>query len=211
MLQKELQVNNLERKLLESEGRVAKEASDVVGLQRQVRELENKLKEAQIYADDAKMQAQEQVERTRREFELSESRYRQTHQSEKEGMMKEYENMVQKVREEYQLCNDTLRKASDSQINEITALSTLLRDSEERFRKDKSELDEQLIKDKYTLDVLHSENHSLQDAKLLLEQEREQLYTQVQTQEGDLSAQRVEIRELKTQVKKLNQVLYGRR
>lgn len=151
------------------------------------------------------------MERTRREYELSESRYRQTHQAEKEGMIKEYELLVAKVRDEYQLCNDTLRKASESQVNEITALSTLLRESEERFRKEKTELDEQLIKDKYTLDALHSENFQLQDAKLLLEQEKEQLYEQVKSQEADLQGQRLELKELKVQVRKLNQVLYGRR
>jgi hypothetical protein len=130
--------------------------------------VETRLKEASKAAEDARTQAAEQAERTRREFEINESRYRQAHQVEKEGMVREYEIMVQRVREEYQLCNDTLRKASESQIKEITALNTRMNEMEERHRKEKSELDEQLVKDKYTLDALHSENRELQDAKILL-------------------------------------------
>jgi len=48
-----------------------------------------------------------------------------------------------------------------------------LRETDEKFRREKGELDEQLVKDKYTLDVVHSENRELQDAKILLEQETE--------------------------------------
>jgi len=58
-------------------------------------------------------------------------------------------------------------------VNEITAVSTKLRETDEKFRREKGELDEQLVKDKYTLDVVHSENRELQDAKILLEQETE--------------------------------------
>ena len=51
----------------------------------------------------------------------------------------------------------------------------------EIYRKDKSELDEQLVKDKYTLDAMQSENRELQDAKVHLENEKEQLYTKLRS------------------------------
>lgn len=56
----------------------------------------------------------EHAERTRRECELVESRNRQSHQAEKDALVKEYEGIIQKVRDEYQCCNDTLRKASET-------------------------------------------------------------------------------------------------
>ena len=37
-------------------------------------------------------------------------------------------------------------------------LGTKLRDSVDLYRKEKTELDEQLVKDKYSLDVLQTEN-----------------------------------------------------
>jgi hypothetical protein len=175
-LQKELQVNNLERRIIELEARQAKDADDLGVLQRQLRETETRLKEASRAAEEARAGAIEQAERTRREFEVSESRYRQAHLLEKEVMVREYEAVVLRVREEYQLCNDTLRRASESQVAEITAVNGRLREHEERHRKERGELEEQLVKDKYTLDLLQNENRQLQEAKLLTEQEKEQLY-----------------------------------
>lgn len=46
-------------------------------------------------------------------------------------------------------------------MNEILSLNTKIRELDEKFRKEKGELDEQLVKDKYTLDALHSENREL--------------------------------------------------
>lgn len=85
-----------------------------------------------------------------------------------------------------------------------------MRELDEKFRKEKGELDEQLIKDKYTLDVIQSENKELQDAKLLLEQEKEQLFSQLSASQNEMMNQRVELKELKQKVRKLEQILYGR-
>ena len=40
-------------------------------------------------------------------------------------------------------------------------------------RREKTELDEQLVKDKYTVDACQAENRELRDSKVLLEKELE--------------------------------------
>jgi len=67
------------------------------------------------------------------------------------------------------------------------------------------------VKDKYTLDALQAENRDLQDAKKQLEQEREQLFNQLRGQQCEVQNQQADNLELKRKVKKLEQILYGRR
>lgn len=66
-------------------------------------------------------------------------------------------------------------------MKEILSLNQMALTNGEIYRKDKSELDEQLVKDKYTLDAMQSENRELQDAKVHLENEKEQLYTKLRS------------------------------
>lgn len=115
------------------------------------------------------------------------------------------------MREEYQCCNDTLRKASESQVGEIQALQGQLRSEYETHRKEKSTLDEQLVKDKFTLDACQGENRELLEAKVLLEQEREGLYSQLRSCEAEMECLRAEVAEGKRKVKKLELILYGRK
>jgi hypothetical protein len=58
----------------------------------------------------------------RRESDVQVSRMRQAHALEQEGIKREYEILIEKIRLEYTLCNDTLRKASDAQSGEIQEL-----------------------------------------------------------------------------------------
>ena len=91
-------------------------------------------------------------------------------------MKLEYDQLVHNVRIEYQTCNLTLRQSIDSQTNEIHSLNEKLRECFEQHRTEKGELDEQLIKDKYTIDACISENSQLRDSQILLNKENEQLY-----------------------------------
>ena len=58
----------------------------------------------------------------RRETDVQVARMRHTHALEQEGIKREYEILIEKIRHEYTLCNDTLRKASDAQSGEIQEL-----------------------------------------------------------------------------------------
>ena len=53
----------------------------------------------------------------------------------------------------------------------------------ENHRKEKNELDDRMLKDKYIIDAIQTENRELQEAKTMLEKEREQLYLQVKDRE----------------------------
>ncbi len=53
----------------------------------------------------------------------------------------------------------------------------------ENHRKEKNELDDRMLKDKYIIDAIQAENRELQEAKTMLEKEREQLYLQVKDRE----------------------------
>jgi ClpP class serine protease len=59
-----------------------------------VKDLEERVAQARRETEDSRKEAQEQLERTRREFEANESRYRQTHLADKENTFKECERLV---------------------------------------------------------------------------------------------------------------------
>ena len=89
-------------------------------------------------------------------------------------------------------------------------LSSHLRAQAEQHRREKAELDDQLIRDKYQLDACQGELRALRDAKGRMEQEHEQLYDIVKDRELETKACLFENKELKIKIKKLEQILYGR-
>ena len=85
------------------------------------------------------------------------SRMRAMHSQEMESLRNEYETIIDKSRKEYTMCNETLRRASEAQCGEIHSLGRQIVDNNERHRKEKAELDEQLVRDKFRLDAVIAE------------------------------------------------------
>ena len=150
------------------------------------------------------------MDRLKKELEYAEGKVKSKCNEEKEAMKKEYEDLISNLRLEYTRLTETLRGANEAQSGEITMISSHLRAQADQHRREKAELDDQLIRDKYQLDACQAELRALREAKLRLQEEQEQLYDQVKDRELETKACLFENKELKIKIKKLEQILYGR-
>ena len=80
------------------------------------------LQRARSVLSDAYQANVDTQERMRRETDVQVARMRHIHAQDQEAIKREYETLIEKIRQEFTLCNDTLRKASDSQSGEIQEL-----------------------------------------------------------------------------------------
>jgi chromosome segregation ATPase len=133
------------------------------------------------------------------------------HDSEKESMKRDYENLLANVREEYKNCTGEMRGILESKNDEIQELSFKIKDMEGVLRKERVEIEETLHKDSYQVDILSRENEALRSAKNDFESERESLYNEIRNQENEVDRWFSENKELKKKVKKLEQILYGKK
>jgi hypothetical protein len=115
------------------------------------------------------------------------------------------------VREEYQNCNSELRNIIDSKNTEINKLNSQYKETSEGLKKDKTELMEVLTKDQYNTSLYSKENEQLRQAKADFEQERVTFYEDYRGLEAENERVFGENKELRTKVKKLEHILYGRK
>ena len=126
-------------------------------------------------------------------------------------MKRDYEILLANVREEYKNCTAEMRGILESKNEEIQELSFKIKDMDVVFRKERVEIEETLHKDSYQVDILSKENEALRLAKQDFESERESLYNEIRNQENEVDRWFSENKELKKKVKKLEQILYGKK
>ena len=69
------------------------------------------------------------------------------------------------MKEEFSAVNSELKHVLGTRSLEISALNAELKDVSERHRRERTELEEHLHKDKYTTDLCAMENERLRQAK----------------------------------------------
>ncbi len=82
---------------------------------------------------------------------------------------------------------------------------------EHNIRRERAQIEDTLHKDSYQVDILTKENEALRIAKQDFESERESLYNEIRSQENEVERWFSENKELKKKVKKLEQILYGKK
>ena len=123
-LQKDLQINILERKVLEHENRHERDQQEISLLQKQVRDLTADLASQRMKMEESLKRVGEDAERVKRETERAEGKIKEHCNEEKEALKKEYETLISNLRTEYSRLTDTLRAANEAQSGEISLLTS---------------------------------------------------------------------------------------
>jgi chromosome segregation ATPase len=86
-----------------------------------------------------------------------------------------------------------------------------LKEEQDTHRREKNQLEDTLMRDKYSTDFFSMENSKLKQAKGEFEQEREQLIHKISNAEAETSRCHLENKELKRKLKKLEKIVYGKK
>lgn len=115
------------------------------------------------------------------------------------------------MRQEFQKTVEDYRVQNSEKSAELSSLQNKMKEVDSSFKKDKSQLQETLSKDKYQTDLYAKENENLRQAKVDLEQERDQLYNDIRNLEAENERSFQNSKDLRKKVKKLETILYGRK
>ena len=83
----------------------------------------------------------------------------------KESLKKDYEELLTSVKDEYRQASSELKQIIESKTQEISSLQGQLKESLDNHRKERNELEDTLMRDKYSTDLYSMENSKLKQAK----------------------------------------------
>ncbi|CDW90848.1 UNKNOWN [Stylonychia lemnae] len=209
--QKDLQINILQKQLIEMENKIQQEAQELISMSKVQQKIENDYQETYKELEKAHKEREERLDRLQKEHDYQVQKQQRLHDQEKDCLKKDYESLLQSVRDEYYKCNKELKSIIDSKTDEVLNLSLKLKQDQEDHRKERNELEETLHKDKYHVDLCTMEIEKLRQAKGDFDQEREQLYNELKNMEAESDRWFTENKELKRKIKKLEHILYGKK
>lgn len=119
--------------------------------------------------------------------------------------------MLSSVKSEHDKVTSELKQILQEKTEQLNETKKELVSSKTSYMSEKAELQHTLTNDKYTTDLNQRENESLRQAKADWDKERVDLVHKIDSLEKEADSVYTQNKALRTKVKKLETVLYGRK